>query len=98
MRGGLLGAGHSWVAGLIGSSTDMDPTSNVATPAGPLQQQQQALGILRRLTDWVYNAKEDTLDTLSAEAVRIHASRGALLCGSVGLLAVAFTFHSLWST
>ena len=91
MRGGLLGADHSWVADPMGRSLgEQQQQLAVTGPAHDVQQQQLEVAAtahqaaawmhsLHRLASTAYNAVEDAQDALAQEVLRVSASGGALL-------------------
>lgn len=94
MRGGLLGANHSWVAGPSDAaaiaSADAAATAPAAPPAAadaaPAEPQPS---LLSRASDKIYNWKEDALDALSedrqitvASGMTVRVNRGVLLGGA----------------
>lgn len=82
MRGGLLGTGHSWIAGEArideGNSSPSVNQLRTTSPSIWLQAIQTA-----------YSLKEDALDLLSEDVFRIRASGRNLICGAAGIVLVA---------
>ena len=93
-RGGLLGAGHTWLAGPADAAEVAEATaggaatSAAAGPAGPPAP--PLLARLReRASNRLFSLKEDALDALSdAGLLQVSASRGAVLAGGATGLAL----------
>ena len=100
MRGGLLGFGHSWVAG---ASDREDPSlrkdmHNHTDGKMDEPQHQQPSGRLMWRQAWqrIGSIKEDTLDFLAIDALQLRASRGSLACGVGVLMMTALVAHLFW--
>ena len=90
MTGGLLGAGHSWVAG----RQDANLTGNVAHPVAGASEAPPSPRLLQRLADWAYHCREDAADALSAE-VRLYASAFHVLSAAIVAILLLFAWNSM---
>lgn len=103
MRGGLLGAGHTWLGSPADTTSGEGSEAAAAAPA-PAPAVEEGPGRLALLADRLYNVKEDVLDALDeplltlrapSGAVAVRASGGALVNGMGGTALAAVLFMYL---
>lgn len=95
MRGGLLGAGHSWFgkpadAATADTKADGEAGAAAAAPApaapaaAPAPEAERGPGLLARAGHRLFNAWEDALDALDEPAVTLRAPSGAVALRASG--------------
>ena len=90
MRGGLLGAGHSWVAM---PSSAPDGGDAVARSNAPLQRPEEVpLSLLDRACARMYNAFEDVCDALVDRATMSQSSLATCIAAAAAV-GLALTVH-----
>lgn len=100
MRGGLLGAGHSWVGppptgGSDASAAATDGDDRPAAAVAAAVPDPAAPGVLYRLADRMYNAVEDAKDVLAEDFVHFRAS-GSRLLGSALAAGGVLLLRYMW--